>query len=53
MLLKLQNGTDVRGIAAEGIPGDAVNFVPADANRIAQAFVKWLSDKSGIAAADL
>lgn len=53
MLLKLQNGTDVRGIAAEGIPGDAVNFVPADANRIAQAFVKWLSKKSGIAAADL
>lgn len=53
MLLKLQNGTDVRGIAAEGIPGDAVNFVPADANRIAQAFVKWLSNKSGIAAEDL
>lgn len=53
MLLKLQNGTDVRGIAAEGIPGDAVNFVPADANRIAQAFVKWLSEKSGIAASDL
>ena len=53
MLLKLQNGTDVRGIAAEGIPGDAVNFVPEDANRIAQAFVKWLSKKSGIAAADL
>ena len=53
MLLKLQNGTDVRGIAAEGIPGDAVNFVPSDANRIAQAFVKWLSDKSGIDAANL
>ena len=44
-LLKLQNGTDVRGVAANGIEGEAVNFIPADANRIAQAFVIWLSGK--------
>lgn len=46
MLLKLQNGTDVRGIAAEGVPGDEINFVPADANRISQAFVIWLAKKT-------
>ena len=53
MLLKLQNGTDVRGIAAPGVPGEDVNFVPADANRISQAFVIWLSKKTGIPAAQL
>lgn len=53
MLLKLQNGTDVRGIAAEGVPGEEVNFHPAEANRISQAFVLWLSEKSGVPASDL
>lgn len=47
MLLKLQNGTDVRGIASEGIEGQHVNFGPSEANRIAQAFVIWLSGKTG------
>ena len=53
MLLKLQNGTDVRGIAAEGVPGEAVNFIPEHANRISQAFVIWLSKKTGIPAEKL
>lgn len=53
MLLKLQNGTDVRGIAAAGVPGEDINFVPADANRISQAFVIWLSKKTGIPAGEL
>ena len=43
--MKLQNGTDVRGVAAEGIAGQDVNFRPEDANRIAQAFVLWLAKK--------
>ncbi len=47
MLMKLQNGTDVRGVAAEGIADQPVNFRPDDANRIAQAFVIWLSNKKG------
>ena len=46
-LLKLQNGSDVRGIAAEGIEGQHVNLTPDDANVIAQAFVLWLSKKKG------
>jgi phosphomannomutase len=46
-LLKLQNGTDVRGIACEGIEGQQVNFTPEDAARIAEAFVLWLSRKTG------
>ncbi len=53
MLMKLQNGTDVRGVAAEGIADQPVNFRPDDANRIAQAFVIWLSNKKGVAKEDL
>ena len=46
-LLKLQNGSDVRGIAAEGIEGQHINLTPDRANIIAQAFVLWLSKKKG------
>ncbi len=52
-LLKLQNGSDVRGVALEGIPGEAVNLTPETAGRIAAAFVNWLTQKTGKAADDL
>ncbi len=52
-LLKLQNGSDVRGVALEGIPGETVNLTPETAGRIAAAFVSWLSQKTGKAADDL
>ncbi|MBR5965580.1 MAG: phosphomannomutase/phosphoglucomutase [Treponema sp.] len=45
-LLKLQNGSDIRGVALEGVEGEKVNLTPAIANRIGQAFAKWLSDKT-------
>jgi phosphomannomutase len=45
----LQNGSDIRGIATEGIAGESVNFTPAIVERIAVAFVTWLSEKSGLA----
>lgn len=44
-LMKLQNGSDIRGIACEGIEGEEVNFTPAIGNRIGQAFVIWLQKK--------
>lgn len=53
MLAKLQNGTDVRGISMTGVPGEAVNFAEKEANVIAQAFVSWLSEKTGKEAKDL
>ncbi|MBP5251936.1 MAG: phosphomannomutase/phosphoglucomutase [Treponema sp.] len=52
-ILKLQNGSDVRGIALEGIEGEKVNLTSKEANVIAQAFVRWLENKSGKKAADL
>lgn len=45
MWLTLQNGSDIRGIASEGIAGEKVNLTPEVAETIAFAFVKWLSDK--------
>lgn len=44
-LLKLQNGSDIRGIAIEGVPGEDVNLTAIDAGRIASAYVHWLSLK--------
>ncbi len=47
LLLKLQNGSDVRGIAMEGVPGEEVNLRSAEANVIAAAFVQFLAKKTG------
>lgn len=52
-LMKLQNGSDVRGIAIEGVADEHVNLTVEACNKIGQGFVKWLSDKSGKNASDL
>jgi phosphomannomutase len=44
---KLQNGSDVRGIAIEGVTGEAVNFTQDMAMKIAYSFALWLSKKLG------
>lgn len=46
-LLKLQNGSDIRGIAVDGVEGEKVNLTGDIANRIGQGFVDWLSQKTG------
>ncbi|MBO4779026.1 MAG: phosphomannomutase/phosphoglucomutase [Selenomonadaceae bacterium] len=46
-LLKLQNGSDVRGVAISGVAGEPVNLTNEAVNRIASGFVKFLSDKLG------
>ncbi|MBQ3837036.1 MAG: phosphomannomutase/phosphoglucomutase [Treponema sp.] len=45
-MLKLQNGSDIRGVALEGVEGENVNLTPSIANRIGQAFAQWLSAKT-------
>ena len=52
-LLKLQNGSDIRGVAAEGIEGESVNLTPDAVNLIGQAFAMWLSKSAEKPAADL
>jgi phosphomannomutase len=50
---RLQNGSDIRGVALEGVAGEAVNLTPEIAYLLGQAFVTWLADKLSKAAADL
>lgn len=45
---KLQNGSDIRGVAVNGVPGESVNLDKEVAERIGAAFVLWLSRKKGI-----
>ena len=53
-LLKLQNGSDVRGIALAGEAcSDIVNLVPEAVTRIPAGYVRFLSDKLGKEPQDL
>lgn len=52
-LMKLQNGSDIRGVALEGIEDEHVNLTPVIAKQIGCAFVSWLEKKSGIVAQQL
>ncbi len=45
--LDLRNGTDVRGIAVEGVEGEHVNLTANAAETIAKAFCVWLSSRTG------
>jgi phosphomannomutase len=42
---KLQNGSDIRGIALEGVKDENVNLTPAVAKILGQAFATWLANK--------
>ena len=48
-MLKLQNGSDVRGLATEGVEGQHVNLTGEAVNLIAQAFALWLAQKKNAA----
>jgi phosphomannomutase len=39
---ELQNGSDIRGVAMDGIPGEKVNFNPEVVEKLARAFAIWL-----------
>ena len=52
-LMKLQNGSDIRGIACEGVVGESVNLTQEAGNLIGGAFAKWLADKKGKAVTEL
>ncbi|GKA43715.1 phosphoglucosamine mutase family protein [Tanacetum coccineum] len=43
--LKLQNGSDIRGVAVDGVVGEPLNLTEPVTQAIAVAFAAWLSDK--------
>jgi phosphomannomutase len=42
---KLQNGSDIRGVALEGVQGEEVNLTPEVATILGKSFVQWLQNK--------
>ncbi len=47
MYLKLKNGSDVRGVACEGIDGECITLTSEIAANIARAFCVWLISHTG------
>ncbi|HIS69005.1 MAG TPA: phosphomannomutase/phosphoglucomutase [Candidatus Gallacutalibacter stercoravium] len=43
----LKSGTDIRGVASEGAPGQEINLTGEAVRAIAGAFALWLSQKTG------
>lgn len=50
---KLQNGSDIRGVAMEGVPGESVNLGKEETFRLTRGFALWLSEKLGKPAKEL
>ncbi|WP_430885646.1 phosphomannomutase/phosphoglucomutase [Fusibacter sp. JL216-2] len=44
--MKLQNGSDIRGVAVEGVEGEPVSLTKNEVELIAGSFVKWISEKT-------
>ena len=44
---KLQNGSDIRGVALEGIEGQHINLTEAVCRNIGRGFALWLIQKTG------
>lgn len=42
---KLQNGSDIRGVAVDGVEGESVNLTAPVAEAIGAAFAAWLLDR--------
>ena len=50
---KLQNGSDIRGVALEGVEGEAVNLTAEAAARLGRGFLFWLTNMTGKGAHEL
>ena len=42
---QFKSGTDIRGVASEGVEGQPVNLTDEVVNNMADGFVLWLSKK--------
>ena len=50
---KLKSGTDIRGVAVEGVPGEPVNLTDQVIETIAAAFLVWITRRLNKTAAGL
>lgn len=44
-LLKLKSGSDIRGVAIEGVPGESINLTDEILTKIITSFAYWLSQE--------
>ncbi len=44
----LQNGSDIRGVALEGVKGENVNLTPKVVSQLGKAFIAWLKNKGHV-----
>ena len=44
---QFKSGTDIRGVACEGVPGQEVNLTDEVIERMAAGFALWLAAKTG------
>ncbi|MBW2526247.1 MAG: phosphomannomutase/phosphoglucomutase [Deltaproteobacteria bacterium] len=44
---RLQNGSDIRGVAMEGVAGEPVTLTPAAVATLGRAFAQWLTNARG------
>jgi phosphomannomutase len=49
----LQNGSDIRGVALEGVSDESVNLTPEVVSVLGKAFVQWLAQKLDKVATEL
>ncbi|MCI1966118.1 MAG: phosphomannomutase/phosphoglucomutase [Oscillospiraceae bacterium] len=43
---QLKSGTDIRGVASEGVAGESVNLTDTTIAKVSQGFALWLSDRT-------
>lgn len=46
-LKKLQNGSDIRGVSLEGVPGEPITLGKEEARALTRGFILWLQEKTG------
>lgn len=50
---QFKSGTDIRGVASEGVAGQEINLTDENIEKMAGGFVLWLSSKTGKKPSDL
>ena len=50
---QFKSGTDIRGVASEGVPGEPINLTDEAVARMAAGFVLWAEKKCGKAAPEM
>lgn len=50
---QFKSGTDIRGVASEGVPGEEINLTDENIARMTDGFILWLSEKTGKSAGSL